>query len=61
MGMVASSATAILLALSSSTDNFAVGMSVALSGAALPFRVNAIVAVCNALGDWPSLSRDTLP
>ena len=50
MAKGSSSATAILLALSSSTDNFAVGMSVALSGAVLPFRVNAIVAVCNAFG-----------
>lgn len=43
-------ATALLLAISSSTDNFAVGLSVALAGAELPLRVNVIIAVCNAVG-----------
>ena len=41
---------AAALALSSSTDNFAVGLSVELAGHELPRRVNAIIAVCNAFG-----------
>lgn len=42
--------TAIAIACSSSTDNFAVGLSVALAGSRLPPRVNLIISVCNALG-----------
>ena len=38
------------LALSSSSDNFAVGVSLSLSGAALSRRLNGIVALCNAGG-----------
>lgn len=41
---------AVILAFSSSTDNFAVGLSVALAGSRLPPRVNAIISACNALG-----------
>lgn len=41
---------ASVLAFSSSTDNFAVGLSVALAGSTLPPRVNLIISVCNALG-----------
>ena len=43
-------ALAVILAFSSSTDNFAVGLSVALAGSRLPPRVNAIISACNALG-----------
>ena len=41
---------ALLLAISSSTDNFAVGLSVALAGCRLKLKVNFIIAVCNAMG-----------
>lgn len=44
------SSVAILLAFSSSTDNFAVGLSVALSGSRLPPRVNLLVSLANAIG-----------
>lgn len=40
----------MMLAISSSTDNFAVGLSVALAGRELPAHVNIIIAVCNATG-----------
>lgn len=40
----------VALAVSSSMDNFAIGLSVALAGRELPSSVNAIVAICNALG-----------
>lgn len=42
--------TVLAIACSSSTDNFAVGLSVALAGSRLPPRVNLIISVCNALG-----------
>lgn len=45
---------ALLLAFASSTDNFAVGLSLSLAGAELPMRVNMIVASCNAAGAWVS-------
>ena len=38
------------LSLSSSSDNFAVGVSLGLSELSLPVRLNAIVAVANAAG-----------
>lgn len=40
----------VLIALASSTDNFAVGLSVALAGSALPALVNVVVAIFNAAG-----------
>lgn len=41
---------ATALSIGSSVDNFAVGMSVALAGRDMPWRVNAIIAACNASG-----------
>lgn len=41
---------ALVLAFSSSTDNFAVGLSVALAGSRLPPHVNITIALCNAAG-----------
>ena len=41
---------ALALAFSSSTDNFAVGLSVALAGSRLPLRVNLVISACNAAG-----------
>lgn len=40
----------LVLAISSSTDNFAIGLSVALAGSPLSPGVNAIIALCNGLG-----------
>lgn len=41
---------ALLLAMASSTDNFAVGFSVGIKRQPLPLSVNVIIAVCNAAG-----------
>lgn len=48
--------TALWLALASSTDNFAVGASLALAGGALPPWLNLSIALCNALGALASAS-----
>ena len=49
-----------VLAFSSSTDNFAVGLSVALADARLPLRVNVIIAICNAFGALSSAAFGAL-
>ena len=41
---------AFLLALSSSTDNFMVGLSVGISNQSLSFGANALISICNAAG-----------
>lgn len=41
---------ALLLALASSVDNFAVGVSVGIARKRLPFWANAIISFCNAGG-----------
>ena len=51
---------ALVLAVSSSTDNFAVGLSVALAGSKLPTRVNLIIAICNAAGAMSSAAVGAL-
>ena len=51
---------ALTLAFSSSTDNFAVGLSVALAGSPLPTRVNVIIAFCNAAGAMAAASVGVL-
>lgn len=45
---------ALLLALASSTDNFAVGVSVGIghNNKPLPVWANAVISVCNATGAW---------
>jgi putative Mn2+ efflux pump MntP len=45
---------ALLLALASSTDNFAVGVSVGIghNKKPLPVWANAVISVCNATGAW---------
>lgn len=43
---------ALLIATASSTDNFLVGLGVALSGKPLPTKVLWGIAICNALGCW---------
>ena len=53
-------ALALTLAFSSSTDNFAVGLSVALAGSPLPTRVNVIIAICNAAGAMAAASVGVL-
>lgn len=43
---------AFLLAMASSTDNFAVGLGVGLAQKPLLAKTNVIISVCNALGAW---------
>ena len=47
---------AMALAISSSMDNFAVGLSVGLAGREMSVRSNTIIAVCNAFGALVSAS-----
>jgi putative Mn2+ efflux pump MntP len=51
---------AILLSISSSTDNFVVGTSVALAGGPHSVRVNSIIAVCNSLAALSSAAFGAL-
>ena len=51
---------ALALALASSTDNFAVGLSVALAASRLPLHVNLIISACNAVAALASDSVGAL-
>ena len=47
---------ALLIAISSSTDNFAIGISVALTGSPLSPVVNGMMASCNSVASFLSTS-----